>query len=150
MKTRAKSNSQKRLPSIDLAGNLLETAPETVTVEDLENLPQTEYAVVDPYFKKRVVYKGVLLKDLVAAYTKPDTQKIRLRAIDEYRAEFVKGEWIRFDIMLATRMNGKHMGIRENGPARIVLPYDTAKGIDKTLYKPKWIWQVNRIEFLEE
>lgn len=150
METRAKSLSQKGLPYIVLSGNLLKAAPKTVSVEDLENLPQTEFAVVDPYLKKRVVYKGVLLKDLVAAYAKPDTTKIRLRAIDEYRAEFIREEWVRFDIMLATRMNGKHMGIRENGPARIVLPYDTAKDIDKTLYKPKWIWQVNRIEFLEE
>lgn len=150
IKTPTERGAQERLPEIKLGGNLLQTAPKAVTVDDLENLPPTEYAVLDPYLKKRVVYRGVLLKNLVAKYARPGTKRIRLRAIDEYKAEFIKEEWVRFDIMLATRMNGNRMGIRENGPARIVLPYDTAKGINKTLYKPRWIWQVNRIEFLEE
>lgn len=134
---------------IKLSGSILETTPETVTVLDLEKLPLTGYAVNDPYVEERVEYRGVTLKDLVEGYAKPTTQKMVLVAIDDYKVEFTRDEWTRWDILLATRMNGKYMELEEKGPAKIVMPYDTAEDINQTSYTPFWIWEINWIEFQE-
>lgn len=74
---------------------------------------------------------------------------MRLRAIDDYKIDLTKEEWLRWDILLATQTDGLYMDIKEKGPARIVFPYDTAKDIDPLIYNPKWIWQVKSIEFIE-
>lgn len=133
---------------IKLQGSLLKNAPAFITVSDLEKLLTTEYEVHDPYLGSPVVYQGVLLREFVKAYGQPETVFLKIRAIDDYKAEFSKDEWHQWDIMLATRMAGKQMGLREKGPVKIVMPYDTAKEMNQTLFNPKWIWQINRIEFI--
>lgn len=148
--TDAGAAGEKRALKIRLMGEAKSTAPGFVTVADLEKLTITEYSVVDPYKKKPVIYRGVLLRDIVGEYSKRGVNKVRLKAIDDYMVEFVRSEWMRWDIMLATRSDGKHMTIKESGPARIVMPFDTARDIDKVVYTPKWIWLVNRIEFIGE
>jgi hypothetical protein len=143
------TTSTQRELRIKLTGNLKKNTSQYITVADLEILPLIEYAVEDPYIGKRVVYIGLLLSEFVKQYGQPDTSKIRLRAIEDYKTEFTKDEWTKWKIMLATRADGNHMGLREKGPVKIVMPYDTAKDINPTLYNPKWIWQINRIEFLK-
>jgi hypothetical protein len=133
---------------IHLSGNLLPSAPPYVTVPMLEKLNLTEYMTYNPYDKKGHTYKGVLLKNLVKLYARPDTVKMKLTAIDEYTVEFSKSEWERWDIMLATQCDGKHLGVKESGPAKIVMPYATAKDINHVIYNLKWIWLVNNIRFM--
>lgn len=142
-----RARKPERLVSIRLSGNVADAAPPSITVEDLEKLPQTEYDVRDPYAHKKVRYKGVLVRDVVARYGKPDTTRLRLRALDEFKAEITRDEWTKWTVLLATRKNGERMTIADSGPARIVFPYDTAKDIDPIVYNDKWIWQVNRISF---
>lgn len=138
----------KREQRIKLQGSVLKNTPPFITVSDLEKMSITEYEVHDPYLGSPVVYQGVLLREFVKAYGQKDTELLKIRAIDDYKAEFGKDEWRQWDIMLATRMAGKQMGLREKGPVKIVMPYDTAKGMNQTLFNPKWIWQINRIEFV--
>jgi hypothetical protein len=118
-----------------------------VVVADLEKLPLTEYTTYDPYEKRRVHYKGVLLRELVGRYADPGVQAVRLLAVDDYRITLTRPEWTRWDILLATQMDGRHLSRREKGPVKIVFPYDTAKDIDHKVYDPKWIWQITQIEF---
>lgn len=132
---------------IALKGNLVDGVPSSVTAEMLETLPMTEYTVMDPYALQQVVYRGVLVRDLVARYGRPDTAAIHLRAIDDFKAEITRDEWTRWDVLLATRKDGQLMSIDNSGPARIVFPYDTAPDIDHTVYADKWIWQINAISF---
>ncbi|BCR06379.1 hypothetical protein DESUT3_34480 [Desulfuromonas versatilis] len=134
---------------IKLRGALKADAPRTVTVADLDRLPQTEFDTFDPHQDRQVHYRGVLLRELAAAYGRPGAAGMELHAIDEYHVEFSRSEWETTDFLLATRMDGKTMNIRESGPAKVVLEYQ-AKGDNVPNYAPKWIWLVNRIEFLAE
>lgn len=143
-------DSSRRELRIKLLGEIVQEAPPSITVADLAGLPLVEYGVVDPYLGKRVVYKGVLLRELVKHYGKPQTNIISFRAVDDYHAEFTRDEWSKWDIMLAIQEDGKAMGLREKGPAKIVMPYDTAQDLNQTRYTPKWIWQINSIEFLKD
>lgn len=138
-----------RTLKIRLKGNLQDGAPKAVTVSDLERLPQTEYAVRDPYLKTRVVYRGVLVRDLVAKYGGSGTHRIRLRALDDYKTSISRREWSRWDVLLATHKDGQLTPVADNGPARIVFPYDTTPEIQPTVYDDRWIWQIVSIEFVK-
>ncbi len=132
---------------VRLSGTLQATAPAKVMVADLEKLPLTTYATTNPFENERITYSGVLLKDLVAAYSSPACSTVILTARDDYQVAFHKAEWQRWDLMLATRADGKIMGISESGPVRIVMPFDTADDLDQGVYTPKWIWLIKSIEF---
>ena len=132
---------------IRLLGDTGKEAPRAVTVDDLEKLLQTEYSVMDPYSKKQTVYRGVLVREFVKQYGGPRVGSLHFRALDDFKADFNAGEWNRWDILLATRINGEKMSIANNGPARIVFPYDTHKEINPTIYNDKWIWQIKQVTF---
>jgi hypothetical protein len=138
--------SAERPLRIRLLGATLPEVPKYVTVEDLEQLPGVQASIYDPYMKRTVLYSGVLLKDLVDRYASPRTARIRIRAIDEYKVEFSPDDWNNDHFILATRMAGKHIGIKESGPAKIVMQTKDPQN----RYVPKWIWMINRIEFLTE
>ncbi len=134
---------------IRLRGATLATAPTAVTVADLDRLPQTELTTFDPYLQRQIRYRGVLLRDLAASFGSPGVQRIMLKAIDAYQVEFVRNEWETSDFLLATRLDGDLMGLQQSGPAKIVRRYDPAASKERN-FAPKWIWLVNRIEFLTE
>jgi hypothetical protein len=142
------ATAEERVWKIRLAGEINEAAPQAVTIEDLEKLPLTEYSVFDPFKKERFLFKGVLLREIIKEYGVSGVNKVQIKAIDEYMADFSQGDWTRWDIMLATRQDGKPIEVKQSGPARIVMPYDTAKDIDQSVYNPKWVWLISSIEFI--
>ncbi|MBF0276743.1 MAG: molybdopterin-dependent oxidoreductase [SAR324 cluster bacterium] len=139
--------TKERVRKIKLVGNHLFETSKSITVNDLEKLPMTEYSVVDPYSKEETGYKGVLLREFVSRFGTQEVVKITVRAIDEYVIHFNREEWTRWDILLATQKNGTHMDVQNGGPVRIVFPYHKSKDIDQVKYHPKWIWQIKQIEF---
>lgn len=106
----AGSGAEKEIKII-LSGNVAESTPAHVTIEILEKLPLTEYKTTNPFNDKEFMYKGVLLKEIVKRYGGPGTLKLRFIAIDGYEAEFTRKEWERWDILLATQINGKPLPI---------------------------------------
>ena len=142
-------SAAERVRKIRLSGELRDTAPHSVTIADLEKLTITEFSVMDPYKKEQRTYSGITVRDLVKHYAKDGVKTISIKATDGYEVQFTHSEWLRWDIMLATRLNGKHIPLRESGPARIVMPFDTALDMDKVIYRPKWIWLVSKIEFIK-
>ncbi len=138
-----------RQPWIRLLGKVNQEAPGSVRIAELDLLTQTEFETFDPYLKRTVHYRGVLLRELVSRYAEQGIGRVKLLAIDDYEIEFTPEEWRQKGFLLATRMNGKPMGIRDSGPAKIVMHYNPQDDQDRH-YTPKWIWMVNRIEFLEQ
>jgi hypothetical protein len=141
------SASPERSIPMRLSGEVSKDAPRSITVDDLEKLPQTEYSVLDPYSKRQTTYRGVLVRDFVKKYGNQNATSLRIRAVDDFKADLSSEEWNKWDVLLATRTDGARMSIASNGPARIIFPYDTRKDINPTIYNDKWIWQINRIAF---
>lgn len=140
-----------RVLKIKIRGSVVAGTPSTVTVEELEKLPLTVLSTFDPFGKKQLNFKGVLLEDLATSYGTRNVTKIRLSAIDGYQVVFSPEEWQTKKLLLATRIEDKKIDRRQSGPARVVLPFDEGNASEaERLYTTKWIWMVNKIEFLEK
>lgn len=112
----------------------------------IEQLRQVRFQVKDPSAKKEITYSGVLVRDLLDHLGSKDLPaKLRLSAWDDYAVEIAVADLRRWPVMLATRMNGKRMSLRDGGPTRIVFPYH-AYDIDPTRYNDQWIWSIKQIE----
>lgn len=137
----------KRVPRISLLGTVNQAAPARVTVDDLEKLKTTSYVTFNPFEERENLYSGVLLEELASRFAVPECSAIKLTANDGYRVEFTKEEWQRWDILLATQVNGSYIDVSSAGPARIVMPYSSLGRDDRDIYTPKWIWMIKSIEF---
>lgn len=136
-----------RIPYISLSGAKLTHAKTMVTTQQISELKLTTFKTINPFDNNEYTYTGVLLKDLAKAYADETCNTITLTAKDGYKVTFTKNEWEKIDIMLAIKTNGEFMGLADSGPAKIVMPYSTAKIPNKSVYTPKWIWLISKIEF---
>jgi hypothetical protein len=125
----AQANSTLTLQGLD--GN-----PLTVTVEQLQHLPQQSATITHPHTKATERYEGVPLVDLLAKVNAPPGDKLRgdemrdyveVAGRDEYRAVFALAEldpaFQDNHVLVAITMDGKPLDDKL-GPARVVAPQD--------------------------
>lgn len=68
-------------------------------------------------------------------------------ALDEYEVNVTVAQGTRTVAhFIATQANGAYMTVSENGPTRIIFPFDDYADIDQILYKDLWIWNIKSIE----
>ncbi len=137
---------------IGLQGELLASAPKSISVRDLEALRTSEsIKIFDPYNKNlETEFFGFYLNELVKTYAKADFKFLRVAAIDGYKIDIPKAEIISANLFLSYKDNKGYLTVDRMGPARIIAP---AKGIiNKDLLLKigvYWVWQVKSFEFVK-
>lgn len=133
--------------TVKFSGELKPNIKKRVSIKTIENLGIKSYEIIDPYTKKKTNYSGVNLKTFANFFANKNSKSISFKALDGYIVNITKEEWEKFNILLATRLNGKIVGYDEKGPLRIIYPkYQKAdENFAKNL--PKWIWMIKSIEF---
>ena len=109
----------------------------------LEKMRQVRVEAAEPFLKRRVVFEGVLLSDLLAVAGVPDSaSKVSLTALDDYKVDFKVADVRSSQMLLATKADGKHMPVDRSGPIRIVFPDGSTLGRNPDL----WIWSVESMK----
>jgi hypothetical protein len=109
----------------------------------LEQMRRVRLEAAEPFLKRRVMFEGVLLSDLLAMAGVPDSaSKISVTALDDYKVEFKVADVRSSQMLLATRADGKHMPVDRSGPIRIVFPDGSSLGRNPDL----WIWSVSSMK----
>jgi hypothetical protein len=105
----------------------------------LEKMRRVRVEAAEPFLKRRVMFEGVLLSDLLAVAGVPSSaSKISLTALDDYKVDFKLDDVRSSQMLLATKADGKHMPVDRSGPIRIVFPDSSSLGRNPDL----WIWSV--------
>lgn len=113
-------------------------------LEMLESLAGREASVDTPWIKDRTTFSGPFLRSVLkAAGASGETMKIS--AINDYSAE-VPFEDAEMDTILATRMNGKFMSVRDKGPMFLIYPFDQNRDLYNEKYFNRSVWQIKEIE----
>ncbi len=116
-------------------------------METLEKFGLVQYDLNDPWLKRTVTYTGVLMSDfLKIVQVAPEAESVHFRALDDYQVDITLREIQKWPILLATRADGKYMPVAENGPTRIIFPFDQFPEIDQTIYRDLMIWQIATME----
>lgn len=113
----------------------------------LEKFGLVKYEVSDPWLNAKNTYTGVLMSDFlkfVGASSSATT--VSLTALDDYQVDIAIADIQKWPILLATQNNGAYMTIDNNGPTRIIFPYDTYSDIDQVAYKDLWVWNIKTVE----
>ena len=109
----------------------------------LEQMRRVRLEAAEPFLKRRVMFEGVLLSDLLAVAGVPSSaSKVSLTALDDYKVDFKLDDVRSSQMLLATKADGKHMPVDRSGPIRIVFPDSSTLGRNPDL----WIWSVSNLK----
>ena len=87
------------------------------------------------------VGKPVLtISGLIANTNEGDTA-----VFDDYTTIVPIDDFHKFPVILALKMNGEYMRIRDKGPLFIVYPYDSSPELQNQIYYSRSAWQVSKI-----
>lgn len=114
-------------------------------LQTLESLPQHKFTTMTPWSDKAIQFSGPLLRDVLAA-AGAQGQNILATAINDYRINIPVSDAMRFDMIVATRMNGEHMSVRDKGPLFVVYPFDSLPELQQARYYERSIWQLTSLE----
>ena len=100
----------------------------------LEKFGVVEYATNDPWLREKVTYQGILMSEfLKMIQADPGAEAVHLVALDNYEVDLAVQEINKWPVLLATRANGQYISVSENGPTRIIFPFDQFSEIDKKI-----------------
>ena len=110
----------------------------------LDKLPQQKMTVETPWYKTAQTFEGPLFRDVLKA-TGIKGKKLYVVALNDYAAEIPLADLEKYDVILARKINGKVLHVRDKGPLFIMYPFDKKPELrTKDIYS-RCVWQVNRI-----
>lgn len=113
----------------------------------LEALPQRDTVTATPWYEGPQHFKGPLIASLLDAVAAEGT-RLRVTAINDFSAELPVAEVLALPVILATRLNGERMPVREKGPLFVIYPFDEVTGLLNETTLNRSVWQVKAIEIL--
>lgn len=116
----------------------------SLNLETLEQMPVVEATLYEPFVEQDMTFGGILLSDLFRYAGAESAIQVEMTALDDYRVTFPIDKLQADRTLLATRAEGKTIGIEEGGPIRIVfLDEETQFGPTTD----NWIWSVSSMAF---
>ena len=90
-------------------------------------------------------FNGFYMRDLLT-FLEADGETVRARALNDYVIDIPIGDFERFDVIVATHMEGARLEPRDKGPLWIVYPRDGHAELQDLRYDYRWVWQLHRLE----
>lgn len=95
-----------------------------------------------PWTDGEILFEGVLARELMAMVGARGTQ-VEALALNDFSSIIPIGDFESYDVLLATRMNGESLRIRDKGPLWIVYPWSDHPQLDDFATREKSVWQLN-------
>lgn len=120
-------------------------ASEQYSLKQLDAFPQHDYETKTPW-TGRHTFSGPLLKDVMFKSGLVSPRGITARALNNYIVDIDLTLIEKYPVILATRMDGKAMRIRNKGPIWILFPLDQSPELDIMEVHGQMVWQLERLE----
>ena len=135
-------------PLLEISGNIsTSNTKDGKAVFDIEALTAftvTEIYTKTPWTDGLMHFEGVLLKDLMKSLG-AEGKTLKATAINDYTVSIPVEDILKHDVILAYKMNGKIMSIRDKGPLWIIYPWTDTPALQTELFHSRSIWQLNKI-----
>lgn len=132
---------------LTISGNITQTNVGDTAQFDramLEGMGATTVTTSSPWYDTEVTFEGVSFKavmDLVGAHG----TTIHAFALNDYDTEIPFADTQDPAVVLAMKMNGIYMEVRDKGPIFVVYPYDSDPVYQTQTYYARSAWQVSRM-----
>lgn len=108
----------------------------------LEGLGLVDVLTVTPWHGEgRMRFSGVPLPVLLN-YAGAHGTTVTAVALDDYKVDIPICDTVETDVILALKLNGRDMKVRNRGPLFVIYPYDSFHVLDTKTYYARSAWQV--------
>jgi len=125
----------------------LDGAVQTVTEDDLARIGEiTIWTSLVGYPGEEAMHAveheatGPRLRDVLAHFNVSGTI-----ALDSYRIDVPVEDAINYDVILATKIDGKRLGIRDRGPLWVIYPLKDHPELRKAVFEARGVWQLTEL-----
>ncbi|QKC89248.1 hypothetical protein EB230_13005 [Mesorhizobium sp. NZP2234] len=74
---------------------------------------------------------------------------LRIKALNDYSADVPMADATDYETILALKMNGKSMSVRDKGPLFMIYPFDKNHELYNEKYFSRSVWQIKEIEVVD-
>jgi len=119
-----------------------------LSLQDLDAMDQVSFSTSTIWTDDEVTFSGVPLKTLLTALN-TDGTSVEMVALNDYKVTMPLADLEDNAPIIATRMDGETMSVRDKGPYWVVFPYDQdPKYRVETIYTFS-IWQLKRLKVVD-
>lgn len=111
----------------------------------LESLGVTRLKTSTAWTTGEPEFEGVLARDLLKAVG-AEGALVVATALNDYVASIPLRELYDYPVLLALKMNGEYLQVRDKGPIWIVYPRDQFGELNNSMVDKKWVWQLSELE----
>ncbi|WP_245897722.1 hypothetical protein [Palleronia abyssalis] len=111
----------------------------------MEALAGRQTVIETPWYSGTIFFDGPLISAILEAVgAGGDT--LRVVALNDYAAEIPRSDVENYPVILATRIDGEVISVRDKGPAFVIYPFDIAPELYNEMIFSRSVWQVGAIE----
>jgi len=133
---------------LEISGNISITNTKDGTAafdrNTLASFPVTKLKTETPWTDGIINFEGVLLRDMME-HLKATGNTLKATAINDYSVDIPVEDIQNHDVIIAYKMNGKFMSIRDKGPLWVIYPWSDTPSLRSELYHSRSIWQLIEI-----
>lgn len=110
----------------------------------LEGLPQHSFSTNTPWSKSPRKFTGPLLRDVLGLAGAQGT-RLKASALNDYQVTIPVEDAQHENVIVALRIDGKPIPVRERGPLFVIYPFDSKPQLQSQRYYERSIWQLKSI-----
>lgn len=111
-----------------------------------EAIDRSAFTTATPWHDRRVRFEGVSGKALIAALGARGSN-VSAVALNDYSSTIPIADFAELGLLIASRVEGRRLTVREKGPLWIVYPFDSSPKLNSGVYHGRSVWQLARLEF---
>lgn len=111
----------------------------------LDALPQRETVTATPWHEGEHSFSGPTIASILEAAGATGAD-LRIAALNDYATDMPMDDARTIPVILATRIDGKEISIRDKGPLFVIYPFDEQPELFNEVYFNRSVWQVKSIE----
>jgi hypothetical protein len=110
-----------------------------------ESLGMETLTTSNPWLVSDGVFEGVRISRVLEAVG-ANSQRFLGVALNDYAAEVYDIDFDKYPVMLASKLDGSNMSVRDKGPLWIVFPLSEYPDLDSSKTRSMSVWQLSTIE----
>lgn len=110
----------------------------------LAELGTVSISTSTPWYDQIVTFEGTPL-EAVMKRVGAEGESIRATALNDYETMIPLADAYDTPVILATKLNGEEMSVRDKGPIFVIYPYDSEDRFQSQTYYARSAWQVTRL-----
>lgn len=133
---------------LEVSGAIANTNSDSAAKFDLamlDGLPNADTTTKTPWYDGEKTFSGPLGSALLDAVGASGTTMV-VTAINDYVTEIPVNDFRDFAVVLATKIDGQLMSVRDKGPIFVIYPFDDRPELNNETYYGRSAWQVKSIE----